>query len=263
MNSSRIFKQDSLFTPTPLVRRTIPRPKDKESPATEANFPDEPAIQVGSEPEYPPEIRDEPPPEQMPEPESTPAIDFEAIRQEAYNRGMADLSTQFRTELRLAVAAFNDGCQKIDKQRQAMFQHNRTELINLIILLSEKILHRELASPRNVIAATLEKALEQAIASTEYTVTLHPDDLAVAEAKAPELIASIRGLSRLIFKTDANMTRGGCLLESSNCTVDASIEQQLNNMKEFLENQPAFVAPPDNESMPPAGAQAEKTSSAA
>ena len=144
-------------------------------------------------------------------------------------------------EFQHTIAAFAEGCQKIDIQRKQLLQQSRGDLINLIILLSEKILGQELATPRNIIASTLQSALEQAIESEEYYLTLHPEDLAFAEAKVPEIIAAIRGLERIVFKTDNSMTRGGCLLESSTCTVDATIETQLASMKEFLADQPIFL----------------------
>jgi flagellar assembly protein FliH len=143
-------------------------------------------------------------------------------------------------DLHQTVAAFAACCQKIDEQRKAMFQQGRTDLINLIILLCEKILGQELATPRNVIASTLQSALEQAIESEEYYVTLHPEDLALAETRVPELITAIRGLERIVFKTDDTMSRGGCLLESAAGSVDATIETQLASLKEFLNEEPLF-----------------------
>lgn len=251
MSSSKVFRQDPLFVPTPLVRRAIP-PAGAEAPApAETLVPGEPIGQDAPAFDHPPEPVFEstptPAPAPKPAPEPAPAIDLAAIRQEAYNRGMADLSAQFEQELRLAVAAFTTGCQKIDDQRKTMFQRNRGQLVNLLIQLCEKILRRELTAPRNIIAATLEAALDQAIESEEYHVTLHPDDLAVAEARVPDLVAATRGLERLVFKTDPGMTRGGCLLESATCTVDATIEQQLDSTREFLAEQPFLIAPPDNE----------------
>ena len=72
-------------------------------------------------------------------------------------------------------------------------------------------------------------------------MTLHPDDLAFAEAQAPELIASIRGMERMIFKTDPGISRGGCLLESLTCSVDATIETQMEVLKELLQEQPDLL----------------------
>ena len=118
-------------------------------------------------------------------------------------------------------------------------------MINLIIAVTRKIIGQELATPRNLIATTLQTALENAIDSEEYYVTLHPDDLAFAEQQAPEIISSIRGLERLVFKTNSSISRGGCLLESAVCSADATIETQIESLREFLEEQPTALPPPD------------------
>jgi len=246
MSSSKVFRTDPHFTPIPLVRRSIAVPPREEPTimVQEVAVPDpeplaqETAMPVAEEPILP-EPAPDPIPEPVPEPE--PPIDLDAIRQEAYNQGMADQSARLQAEIEHAVLAFGEACQKIDQQRQRLLDHSRGDLINLIIGLSKKIVGQELVTQRNIIATTLQTALEEAIASEEYYVTLHPDDLAVAEAKVPALIASIRGLERIVFKTDSTLTRGGCLLESANCTVDATIEGQLASIEELLHERPELI----------------------
>jgi len=258
MSSSKVFKKDPHFTPTPLVRRNLTPAKNETKPAAaEAPPPSHESIPH----EVQPEPMETPAPQD--EPETAPAIDLEALRMEAYNQGMADLAAQLQMEVQQTVAAFAEGCRKIDNQRKTMLQQSQGDLINLIILLSKKILGQELATPRNIIAATLQSAMEQAIESEEYYVTLHPEDLGFAEAKVPELITSIRGLERIVFKTDNTMARGGCLLESAVCTVDASIETQLDSMKDFLtEQQPLFIPVAESDGPLPPDQPAEAPPSA-
>ncbi len=227
MSSSRIFKADAAFTPMPIVRRVLD--------------PDEALLPEPAQAETPPAAAPAPPAAAEP----AEVVDLEALRVEAYNQGMADLSAQWETEFQQAMAAFADACQKIDRQRRALVEHSRGDIINLIISLTRTIVGEELATPRNVIAATVQRALEQAIDSEEYYVTLHPDDLALAEARAPELVAAVRGLERLVFKTDPSLTRGGCLLESALCSVDATVETQLDSLREFLGEQPGLLPDPD------------------
>lgn len=243
MSSSKVFKQDPHFTPTPLVQRNITPVKREPKPHSDtATPPPHPEETHQTAPEEPVEI---PPSPGETDQETGAPIDIETLRLEAYNQGKADLAAEWQMEFQQAISAFAEGCRKIDIQRKKMLTQSRGDLINLIILLSEKILAQELATPRNIIAATLQSALEQAIESEEYYVTVHPEDLAFAEAKAPEVVAAIRGLERLVFKTDDSMTRGGCLLESSASTVDATIETQLAAMKEFLTEQPLFLPFPE------------------
>ncbi len=249
MSSSKVFKQDPHFTPTPLVQRSIDLPEKKAKPAATSI----PSHHL-NKPEPLPETKISPSlnslpaaaePEPAPPVNQVPAIDIEAIRKEGYDQGMADLRTQLQSEFQQTMAAFALSCQQIDSQRQKLLQGNRGDIINLIITMSKKILGQELATPRNIIATTLQNALEQAIESEEFYVTLHPDDLHFAEEKAPELIAAIRGLKHLVFKTDVSITRGGALLESTVCSVDATIETQLESLKEHLDEHPDFF--PDDD----------------
>lgn len=247
MSSSKIFKQDPHFTPIPLVQHHLVLPKKGSKPATADQ------LSTSSSESLPPlkagldASRANPEPQAELEP--APTIDLQAIREEAYNQGMADLAAQYQAETRQTVAAFAEACQKIDNHRKQLLQQSRSDIINFIITLSKRIIGQELAMPRNVIAATLQAALEQAIENEEYHVTLNPEDLTFAEEKVPELITSIRGLERIVFKTDAAMTRGGCLLESTVCSVDATIEMQLESMKEFLEEQPTLLPASVNEEL--------------
>ena len=231
MSSSKVFKQDPHFTPTTLVRRNITpapsRPLTRDGVSTASSL--EPS-KLAEQPEIPTGLETA----AQVAPETQPVVDLEAVRQEAYNQGMADLAAQYQYEVQQVVATFADACQKIDNHRILLLRHSQAELINLIMQLCEKVVRQELSTPRNLIAATLQSALEQAVASEEYHVTVHPDDLAVTEQQAPELIAAIRGIERIVFKTDETMTRGGCLLESASCSVDATIETQLASLKEFV-----------------------------
>jgi flagellar assembly protein FliH len=229
MSSSRIFKKDPLFTPMPLVQRTLAAPGSKTKTAGNGS--------PSTNPQTPTKTRIE-------EPKPAPPINIEAVKQEAYNQGKKDTLAQYQAEFHQTIEALAEACQKIDNHRRMLLKRTRGDVINLIIDLSKKILGQELATPRNTIAIFLQGAIEQAIECEEYHVTLNPDDLAFAEEKAPELIASIRGLERIVFKADKNITKGGCLLESTACFVDATIETQMESTKEFLEEQyDAFPLP--------------------
>lgn len=225
MSSSKIFKKDALFTPMSLVQQTLADPGGKKKPAGQGFLATSPA-----------NVPDATLKTKTDEPKPAPPIDIEAIRQEAYNQGKQETLAQYQADFQHAIEAFTRACQQIDAHQGMLLQWSRGDVIDLIIDLSKKILGQELATPRNTIAAFLQHAIEQAIACEEYHVTLHPDDLAFAEEKAPELIASVRGLERLVFKTDKHITQGGCLLESTACSLDATMETQIESLKEFLED---------------------------
>lgn len=263
MSSSKIFKADTLFTPHSLVRQRIDppdkvpaKPASEPEPEVEATleeeaFPpdlsqpvEEPIPEPASEPTPPPNPEPAPPTPELP-PE--PPVDIEAIRQEGYHQGVADCAAQMQARFEQSIHSFAEACQKIDELHRKKVAGSHGDLINLVMTLTEKIVDLELSTPRNQIARTLEAALEQAIASEEFHVSLHPDDLAHAEEKAPALIHAIRGLEHLIFKADPNIRPGGCLLESVTCTVDATIDGKLESARELLTEHPELLIAPEEE----------------
>ena len=249
MSSSRIFKEDPLFTPISLIQASIHPSEETETGAT-ANS-NASSQQPGDSSTGSPAVQSPdgaaPPGGSPAAADPIPPIDLQALREEAYNQGKADQAQLSELEFQQTLAAFAMACQKIDGQRKALLHQSRGDIINLIIAMIKKILGQELVTPRNIIAGTLQTALEQAIQSQEFHVTLHPDDLAFAKEKAPEIIGAISGLEHIVFKTDDSISRGGCLLESAVCTVDATMETQVESVRDFLDEQPAALPAPELE----------------
>ena len=245
MNSSRIFKEDPLFTPISLIQASILSAEETEAGTATPSGLD--ADDTSALPAAQPPTGNATPAGSPAASGPEPPIDLQTVREEAYNQGKADQAQLAELEFQQTLAAFAMACQKIDGQRKALLHQSRGDIINLIIAMVKKILGQELITPRNVIAGTLQSALEQAIQSQEFHVTLHPDDLAFAEAKAPAIIGAISGLEHIVFKTDGTISRGGCLLESAACSVDATIETQVESVRDFLAEQPAVLPTPELE----------------
>jgi flagellar assembly protein FliH len=251
MSSSRIFKEDPLFIPTTLVQGNILLPLAESDPLAEDGngsfHADTPASEFTS-PGHDALAHEQPQPsavETETEAETEAPVDLQALRDEAYNQGMTDMAARCQAEFQRTVEALDTACRRLDNQRKILLEQSRGDMINLVVALTRKIVDQELATPRHIIAATLQTALENAIGCEEYYVTLHPDDLSLAEKHAPEMIASIRGLERILFKTDASITRGGCRLDSAVCSVDATIETQVESLRDFLEEHPAVLPSPE------------------
>jgi len=249
MSSSKIFKDDSSFIPVSLLSKTESEsPPCTDSAEQESASPDTPPLPnqnenaahtLKSSPEYA-ENTSPPPPSQ----------DLELIKAEAYQQGKHDAEQGLMVNLGQTLEAFSQACSGIDTLHNSLLEQSRGEMINIIIALCKKIIGQELATGRDIIADTLQKALELAIRHNEYDVTVHPDDLSSAEKIIPELIHSIQKLEHITLKTDPQMTRGGCRLDSSVCMVDATIEAQLETTREFLEDKGPDCAPQPLEAVP-------------
>ncbi len=162
------------------------------------------------------------------------SAELQVLQDQAYQKGLIDAQAKVEQKIQSTLETLLDACQKMDLLRSTMLIKNKEHMINIILTLTKIILKQELATKRDIIASTIETALDQAIQNDEYHITVHPDDLAVIEKMKPEIIATIRSLEHIVLKVDSKISKGGCLIESDTCSVDATIETQLENAKNFL-----------------------------
>ncbi len=243
MSSSKVFREDPSFTPISLVREEIAFGSDEQI-IRDANQ-DEPAsLPEDTTPHEPVAQPEQTTPQQ--EASSVPNINVETIRKEAHAQGRQEALAEIEqerqhllTNLQKGATALQDACLEVDRLRSQLFEQGREDIINLVISLARKIISREIKTDRRAIARSVQAAFDLAMKHDEYDIWLHPDDLAVVEEMIPELISSVQQLKHITLKTDPEITPGGCRLDSDICTVDASIEAQLDTAAEFLaENLP-------------------------
>lgn len=234
MSSSKIYKDDPIFTPVSLVQHEKSQEQEQGTPNNHENT----SSKEPPQEDIPSPVQDVEIPERIPAPE--PAPDLETLRNEAFHQGKNEAEQVFQNEFKQTLEAFTSGCQEVDGLYKNLLEQSRGDMINLIIALSKKIIGRELDTTRDTIAKTLEIAIEQAIKYQEYDIWLNPQDLSTAEHLLPDLIGSVQQLEHINLKTDPNISPGGCKLDSPVCMVDATIEAQLETVAEFLEeNEPA------------------------
>ncbi len=224
-NLSKIFKNDKTFVPTKLTVRELETPDTKQSADGHPQSYQESSDNNTKAPES-----------QVIDTDNTVISneELQSLQNQAYQKGIADTQAKHDEQFHTTLDAFSNACRKIDFLRNTIVVKNKEHMINIIIALTKTIVKQELSVKRDIIASTLEAALEQAIQNDEYQITLHPDDLAIVEEMKPKIIATIRSLEHIVIKIDPKITPGGCVIDSNTCSVDATIETQLKNAKNFL-----------------------------
>lgn len=162
---------------------------------------------------------------------------IEIIKAEAHARGKQEAEQTILHELRQAIDAFTCASKEINSLHKNLLEQSSGDTINLVMALSQKIVNRELRTDREAIVRTLQQAIEISLDNSEYDIWLNPDDLDTVEKMRESSGERTSGLEQIRLKTDPEITRGGCRLESTICTVDATIESQMESIRDFLEEQ--------------------------
>ncbi|SHO50710.1 FliH/SctL family protein [Desulfopila aestuarii] len=170
-------------------------------------------------------------------PPGVPHAEVDRLVAEAYEKGITEGLQQAEHDFGSATAALILVCQQLDTLRETVIKNSVGEIQDLVIAIAEKIIRHSVQEQSETIIDTVEEAIQKAVKSGEFYIYVHPDDYTVIAAKADELIAGMNGLNNIVVKKDTTVDRGGCRVESDNCTVDGTITSQLEIVREHLHEQ--------------------------
>lgn len=154
-----------------------------------------------------------------------------ALEEQAYNKGVEDGLQKAEEDFGSASRSLLSICQQLDTIRETIISNSSKELQDFAFAIAERILRISLLEQDQTILATIEEALHRAVKSDEFTVYIHPEDYKTVASKAMELTAGVSGLNNIVIKEDITVERGGCRIESDNCTIDATLASQFDTIR--------------------------------
>jgi flagellar assembly protein FliH len=180
-----------------------------------------------------------------------------ALTTAAYEQGLRQGEEAARqaltTQLAPVLSAFQQATTEIAHLRATVLQQAEEDIITLAFQLARKIIHYEALEHREVLAATLTRALPHVVEQDQIVVRVHPDDCQYA-AEIKDALGHTRGDSKMFtVQGDTSIGRGGCLIESSLGTIDARIEAQFEELEQCFRAQHSLTLEARVECMPSIG----------
>jgi flagellar assembly protein FliH len=163
-----------------------------------------------------------------------PPPDFEKKIEAAYLQGKEEGRREAKEEFENSLEMFAQALEEISRLRKTLLKNSTHDMLRLVLSIARQVIHTEISVNREVILATVSKALNSAVRSDSYQIKVNPDELELVNEKKPFFLASINGLKNIVFEADPLIERGGCLVESELGEVDATIEGQLDEIRRTL-----------------------------
>lgn len=155
--------------------------------------------------------------------------------EEAYARGRQEGIAQAEERIGELGRAFAAAVEDISRLRESILKNSTDDMLRLVLAVAGQVVHVEIASNPQIVLETLKRGLKAAVRSDEYHIRLHPEDLALVSEQKPLLLASVSGLKNITLEGDPGVARGGCMVESNLGQVDASIDSQLAEIRDKLQ----------------------------
>ncbi|MEW5768002.1 MAG: FliH/SctL family protein [bacterium] len=119
-------------------------------------------------------------------------------------------------------------------KRNEIIKEAEAEIIELVILLAERVIKTELTQNKEIIRGNVSAAVKRITGEGEITVKVNLSDLELTESRKEEFIAGLSGIEGIKIKIDPTITPGGCKIETNFGIIDAQIETQFDQVAEGL-----------------------------
>ncbi|MEO8046811.1 MAG: response regulator [Nitrospirota bacterium] len=124
---------------------------------------------------------------------------------------------------------------RFDDTRASLHQTVEDDVTALAFSLATRILRDIIMERQDAVVALLKSALATVREAGGVTVRAHPFDAPVLEAARMELCRDRPSNFALHVEGDVSLSRGSCVVQSTNRLVDASLDQQLLRLGEVLQ----------------------------
>ena len=168
-------------------------------------------------------------------------IDSEKKMKDAYERGHADgyrKGTEKREkELASSAETLKKLVLEVENIRRSILERGEARVLTLVIAVAGKILRQEVATDRDVILGVLREAVKNVLDRDRIKIRLSPRDHEQMSKLAPALISGFEGIRSITLEAVETISPGGAVIETAFGEVDATIEQQLEEiLNAFLQH---------------------------
>jgi flagellar biosynthesis/type III secretory pathway protein FliH len=155
-----------------------------------------------------------------------------------YDQGIAE--GERRADARVVAARRQEqrllaDVRRFDDTRASLHQTIEDDVTALAFSLATRILRDTMIERQDAVTALLKSALATVREAGVVTVRTHPSDAPVLEAARVELCRDRPPDFAMHVEGDASLSRGSCVVQSTNRLVDASLDQQLLRLGEALQ----------------------------
>ena len=162
----------------------------------------------------------------------------ESIEKEAYTNGFREGSD----------SGFNSGKEEVERlidkvhvvlnnaieKRNEIIEQSETQLINLVLLISHKVIKVISENQKNVVINNVIQALRKLKTRGEVIVRVNLADVQLTTEHIKDFMRMVDNIRSITVLEDSTVDKGGCIIETDFGEIDARISSQLNEIKDRI-----------------------------
>jgi len=156
-------------------------------------------------------------------------------RSAGHAEGLAQGHEEGLTEVRAAAHALHAALGEVDALRQRIAADTERDAVALALALAAKVLAGALEAQPERVLDTVRGALRRVTERRRIAVLVDPADLELVSGAIGELQSEVGGVEHCEVQSDRRVGRGGAILRTLECEVDATVQTQLERAREVVQ----------------------------
>ena len=161
---------------------------------------------------------------------------------EGYQIGKKSGYEEGKAEVERLVERMHKMIDAVMIRREEILQETESQIVELVILMTRKVIKILSENQKNVVMANTLAALKKLKARGQVTLRVNLEDVKLTTAHVDEFIQHVEKVEGITVLEDSSVDQGGCIVETDFGAIDARISSQLNE----LENKILEISPVKN-----------------
>ncbi len=157
--------------------------------------------------------------------------DAEQIKEQAfetgYQEGLAKAQRYYEEKLQISVKAFGKALNDLALTRENVVKKAENDLIELLTLIVNRVLRREIAKDNELILRVLKETLPLVAETETLVLEVSPQDFELVEANKTTMASFCPNVREIKVIASDTIETGGLLIQSSLGNVEARISTQI------------------------------------
>ena len=162
----------------------------------------------------------------------------ESIEKDAYEKGYAEGTEKGyasgRTEVERLIEKVHQVLSTAIEKRNQIIEESETQLINLVLLISQKVIKVISENQKNVVINNVIQALRKLKTRGEVIVRVNLEDVKLTTEHIKDFMRMVDNIRSITVLEDSTVDRGGCIIETDFGEIDARISSQLNEIRDKI-----------------------------
>lgn len=159
---------------------------------------------------------------------------IQEARTKAFNEGREDGYKTGEEEVKRLIDRLHVIINSAIDKKKRIIENTEEQLIDLILLISRKVIKVISETEKNVVVENVKEALKKLGKETEITIRVNTKDLGLTTKNKREFISLVEALEHVKVEEDDRVGPGGCIIETAFGDVDARIQTQLQVVEEKI-----------------------------